>query len=104
MPKNSARKIVKSFVLKMKRDGFPFERVYLFGSCAKGLDKKWSDIDVCVVSDKFAGKRWDSYEKRLWRLRREIDSRIEPIGMTNEEFNGLSPLSEEVKKTGIRVV
>ncbi|MBI5413172.1 nucleotidyltransferase domain-containing protein [Candidatus Peregrinibacteria bacterium] len=104
MSKSDARKIVKSFVLKMKQDGFPFERVYLFGSYAKGLNKKWSDIDVCVVSNKFAGKNWDSYERRLWRLRREIDSRIEPIGMTNEEFSGLSPLSEEVRKTGIRMV
>lgn len=95
---------MKSFVSEMKKTHFPFEYVYLFGSYAKGLNKKWSDIDVCVVSDKFAGKQWDLYERRLWRLRREIDSRIEPIGMTREEFNGLSPLSEEIKRTGIRVV
>lgn len=88
----------------MKENRFPFERVYLFGSYAKGLEKKWSDIDVCVVSDKFADKNWDSNERILWRLRREIDSRIEPIGMASEEFNGLSPLSEEIKKTGIRIV
>lgn len=104
MSRNQAKKVVQNFVKQLRKDRFPFERVYLFGSFAKNLQTKWSDIDVCVVSSKFAGKQWDEFERKLWISRRAIDSRIEPIGITARELRGSSPLAAEIKETGVRVV
>lgn len=104
MSRNQAKKVVQNFVKQLRKNRFPFERVYLFGSFAKNSQTKWSDIDVCVISSKFAGKQWDESERKLWILRRATDSRIEPIGMTSRELRGSSPLAEEIRETGVRVV
>ena len=88
----------------MKKNNFAFSRSFLYGSYAKGKAKPWSDIDICVISKKFNGKNWDKYERQLWYWRREVDARIEPVGMSPCEFKNISPLAYEIKKTGIRVV
>ena len=41
------------FKKEMKKRGFGDARYILFGSWAKGRQGEWSDIDLCVVSDKF---------------------------------------------------
>jgi predicted nucleotidyltransferase len=56
------------------------ESCWLYGSYAKGNQKKYSDIDVAFVVNHLD----DSYdffhtEPLLWKLTRQIDDRIEPI-------------------------
>ena len=104
MSRDQAKKIVETYAQRLKSQGFLFNQIYLYGSFAKGTSSNWSDIDVCVVSNKFVGKDWNKNEQELWRLRRKIDLRIEPVGMSSEEFNGLSPLASEIKKTGIAIM
>jgi predicted nucleotidyltransferase len=55
-----------------------FEKFILYGSYAKGNAHKNTDIDVAVVVDTASG---DFFSTRplLWKVRREIDDRIEPI-------------------------
>lgn len=103
MSKNQAKKIAAAYARKLRHHGFPKAKVFLFGSQAKGTAGRWSDIDVCVVSGHFGGRHWDRHEKQLWYARRSIDPRIEPVGMSPDEFNDVSPLAEEVRETGIRV-
>jgi predicted nucleotidyltransferase len=58
-------------------DHFPVQKVILFGSYAKGTAHDNSDIDVAVIVDKV-----DDFlesEFTLYKLRRDIDSSIEPI-------------------------
>lgn len=50
MSKIEAKKIVKKYADKLKTEKYPFSAIYLFGSFAKGAPRKWSDIDVAVVS------------------------------------------------------
>jgi predicted nucleotidyltransferase len=57
---------------------FDLDKVILFGSYAKGSQKKDSDIDVAVIV-KQVESDFFSYAPLLWKLRREIDDRIEPI-------------------------
>ena len=52
--------------------------VVLYGSYAKGTQTSLSDIDVAVIVDNVKGDFLDK-EAQLYRLRREIDDRIEPI-------------------------
>lgn len=101
--KNEAKKIVKKYAEELKINRFPFEAIYLFGSFAKNRAHKWSDIDVAVVSDKLK-TNWDK-EDLLWHIRRKVNSRIEPIGFTVEDFQDENdPMVYEIKKYGIRIV
>ena len=51
-----------------------------------------------------AGKNgMHAYECQLWRWRRNIDARIEPIGMTQEDLKSWSPLAHEIRKTGVSI-
>ncbi len=79
---------------------FDLDKVILFGSYATGTNNKSSDIDVAVIV-----KNLDSdYFKDtplLWKLRREIDDRIEPILF--ERGRDSSGFLAEIIKTGIEI-
>ncbi len=99
-----AKKIVKKYAEKLKKENYSFSAIYLFGSHAKGKAHKWSDIDVAVVSDKLRRDR-DKNENSLWHIRREVDSAIEPHGFTIKDFEDINdPMVYEIKKTGIKIV
>ncbi|MBN1472585.1 MAG: nucleotidyltransferase domain-containing protein [Syntrophaceae bacterium] len=59
--------------------------VVVYGSYAEGRANDDSDIDVAVFSDDF-GK--DPYEemKALFRLRRQIDTDIEPLPFSRDAY------------------
>lgn len=71
--------------------------VVLYGSHAKGTERPDSDIDVAVVVDKLEGNFLDTYRK-LFRLRRDVDIRIEPVLI--EESNEETGFLKEVLSTG----
>jgi uncharacterized protein len=56
----------------------PVSMVILFGSFARGTENNWSDIDIAIVTDKLDGNIIDA-EYNLYKLRRNIDLRIEPV-------------------------
>lgn len=103
MSKVRAKQITKKFAALLKERDFPYKYVYLFGSYAKGKAKKWSDIDICVVSKKFSGKNWDKYKDKLWAWRHDVDDRIQPYGIAPENFTDTNPIAWEVKQYGVRV-
>lgn len=103
MSKAEAKKIVKKYAEKLKAEKYHFSAIYLFGSFAKGVPRKWSDIDVAVVS-KEMDKNGDEASSKLWKLRMGVDTRIEPHGFSPEDFKDYwNPMAHEIKKTGIRV-
>lgn len=104
MSKVDARKIVKKYADRLKKENYPFSAIYLFGSYAKGTSHKWSDIDVAVVSDKMKRNR-DESRFLLWRIRRDVDLMIEPHGFTVKDFqDDNDPMVYEIKKTGIKII
>ncbi len=103
MSKIDARKIVKKYAEKLKEKKYPFTAVYLFGSYAKGKARKWSDIDVAVITDKLKRNR-DKNENLLWHMRREVNIMIEPYGFTVRDFQDeCDPMACEIKKTGEKI-
>ena len=99
-----AKKIVKKYAEKLKKENYPFSAIYLFGSHAKGKAHKWSDIDVAIISDKMKRNR-DKNRFLLWQIRREVDTTIEPHGFTVKDFQDINdPMVYEIRKTGIKIV
>ncbi len=77
---------------------FDIENMILFGSYAKGNQKEESDIDVAIVVNSMK-QDFFTYAPLLWKLRREIDDRIEPILI--EKNKDESGFLKEILKTGL---
>ena len=79
------------------RKNFDVKRIILCGSYSKDTARKDSDIDVAVVLDRVE-EDFLTAQSKLFRLRREIDARIEPVLL--EASNDRSGFLEEILKTG----
>jgi predicted nucleotidyltransferase len=97
-------KEIERYVNVLRKDNLPISKVILFGSYAKGTQKKWSDIDLCIVSPKF--KNTYSAMQYLWLKRKiqDVDYAIEPVGFSPTDFSDkYDSLIQEIKKTGIQI-
>lgn len=83
---------------KLLSDHFDLDKIILFGSYAKGSPGIDSDIDVAIIVKQLKGDYF-SYAPLIWKLRREIDDRIEPILFETDKDE--SGFLEEILKTGI---
>ncbi|MCH6232663.1 nucleotidyltransferase domain-containing protein [Cognataquiflexum rubidum] len=92
--------IVKEFALKVLETHCD-ARFFLFGSFAKGSQTGESDIDIAVVLSDFPNTREKQVE--LMKIRRAIDSRIEPHPFREKEFVESNPLANEVLKFGLEI-
>ena len=72
--------------------------VILFGSYAKNCASEYSDIDVAVVVD-HNEKDYLESRSELFKLRRDIDCKIEPVLIERDEKD-LSGFFEEISNTG----
>ena len=77
-----------------------FDQMILFGSYAKGNQREESDIDVAIVVETIQGDYF-STRPLLWKIRREVDDRIEPVLL--EKCHDESGFLEEVMKNGIPI-
>lgn len=102
IPKKVESKVLE-FVNILKQDKLPINKVFVFGSFAKGVPHKWSDIDVCVVSPKF--KDWFDALEYLWLKRPfDVNLSIEPVGFNPKDFRSPdSALVQEIKQHGIEI-
>lgn len=95
--------IVKNYKAIVQKD-FPIEikQFYLFGSYAKGTQRKDSDIDVALIVDHLE-EDYDFFkmEPLLWLLKTKVDYRIEPhlIARDTDE----SEILQEIERTGIEI-
>ena len=94
--------IVQKYVEKIC-EHYKIEAIILFGSYAKGTNNENSDIDIAIITDDFKNDIFDE-ELNLMKLRRNIDTRIEPHLIRIEDFkNAETPFIQEVIDTGIKV-
>jgi len=99
MDKGEAINKVKAYRHLLK-DHFHFENIYLFGSYARDNYGEDSDIDVAIIVDHIEGDYF-SINPLLWKLRRQIDDRIEPI-LIEKDFDDAGFLNE-IQKYGIKI-
>ena len=73
-------------------------KMFLFGSYAKGNFNEDSDIDIAVILKDY--HNLNDMQLDLMRLRRKIDSRIEPHPFREREFELSNPIAYEIIKYG----
>jgi uncharacterized protein len=98
--KKDALNIAKTYAALVKQKFDP-QQIILFGSYIKGTYHEESDIDIAVIFSDYD----DSIDMQLelMRLRRNIDSRIEPHPFKERDFNLLNPFAAEILKYGEKV-
>lgn len=73
------------------------EKIILYGSYAKGTNHMESDIDIAIIVNEVEGSFLEK-EARLYKIRRGIDSNIEPILL--ESNNDRSGFLEHILSYG----
>jgi predicted nucleotidyltransferase len=88
------------------RTAFAPEGLFIFGSRASGTPDEWSDIDILLVSGRFAGRRAMD-RLRTFRDLIEPHRHVDVVCVTPEEFErrreGANLVAEAVR-TGIRIL
>lgn len=102
MDKNIDTTITKYLDL-IKSKFADIEKVYLFGSYARGKSTEDSDIDVALIFTNLDDSKRFDIQVQLMLLAAQIDSRIEPHPISHDDFNSGNPFVVEIKKTGIEV-
>jgi len=95
---------LKKFLKNLRKD-FSVKEIILFGSRARGNEKKDSDIDIIIVSNNFRNMTF--FERgaamyNYWNLKMPVDF----LCYTEEEFNSLKrkiSIVKEALKEGIIV-
>jgi len=103
MVDRSIEQAVRQYIEAARKVGIDVRRVVLFGSYANGTADEWSDIDLVVIAPQFDGTPESRLIRRLWELRAESDSRIEPIACGEREWetDDARPILEIARREGI---
>ena len=97
MDKAEALKAAYKYATVVKAN-YKSVKIILFGSYAKGNFNEDSDIDIAVILKDFSNVI--EMQLELMRLRRKIDSRIEPHPFREQDFVLSNPVVNEIIKYG----
>lgn len=98
--KENIDSIIHSFLDSIKNE-IRIDKVFLFGSYAKGTSSKYSDIDLAIVSRDFEGVRFFD-RKRLIKYIVKVNTDIQLHPFKLEDFTTDDPFVEEIIRTGIQ--
>lgn len=82
--KDRLEQILKEYINILIRQ-FNIHAIVLFGSYANGKPREYSDIDLAVFSESF-GNDPLSEMTLLCKMRRRVDTDIEPLPFSKEDF------------------
>ena len=98
--KNTALKFAKL----LEDQGITVDKMIVFGSYVKNMAGEESDIDLCIVSPEFGEDPVEEMQF-LFKQTRKVDTRIEPIPVSPQEYKeSSSPLIFEIKKFGREIL
>jgi len=101
MVDRDVRKIINSFIKILKEHNYFFQKIILFGSHARNLATKRSDIDLCVI--------YNGPEKDLKLIQQKLNGlaglhgfNMDIIVTSPKEFrtNKISPILHEIRTYG----
>jgi len=93
--------IVGQYIADVKK-AMPIDKVYMYGSYAKGTQNENSDIDICFFSRAFESRRSLDILTELFYLKIKYDKDIliEPNAFPASELNNNNPFVKEILRTG----
>jgi predicted nucleotidyltransferase len=101
MDKTEIIRKVNEYASAVNRE-FGAAEIYLFGSYATGNFSIDSDIDIAVVFNEI--ENIFDIQLELMRLRRKIDSRIEPHPFRKSDFDRSNPIVNEILNHGQEII
>lgn len=98
------KKQLEQYARSLRQQNIPVQKMFLYGSWARGKQNQWSDIDVAVVSKQFGKDRIDEMVTlRMAAL--PINPAISPFPMRLEDLEDrFGTVANAVKKDGREVV
>ncbi|HCC36667.1 MAG TPA: nucleotidyltransferase [Treponema sp.] len=93
--------VVQQYIADVKK-AMPIDKVYLYGSYAKGIQREDSDIDICFFSEAFESRRSLDILTDLFYLKIKYDqyALIEPNIFPVSELYSDNPFVKEILRTG----
>jgi len=93
--------IIQQYISDVKKT-IPIDKVYLYGSYAKGTQREDSDVDICFFSEAFESRRSLDVLTELFYLKIKYDKDIliEPNAFPLSELNNDNPFVKEILRTG----
>jgi len=101
---NKIKSKLELFKNNLKKEGITDSKIFLFGSWAKGKQTESSDIDICIISNKFVDNTRFDDNVKMKLYANNIDDNIEPVVFNYKDFeNKYDTLVTEIKKYGILI-
>ncbi|MBI5235367.1 MAG: nucleotidyltransferase domain-containing protein [Deltaproteobacteria bacterium] len=96
--------VVKGFAKKLRQRKIRISKIILYGSRLSGVARRYSDIDVAVVSPDF-GKDGFREGVKLFEIAAEVDTRLEPVPLSVKSYENDTwiPLIYEIRRTGLEI-
>jgi predicted nucleotidyltransferase len=97
----TVNRIIRQFINDVK-EKMPIDKVYLYGSYAKGTPHEYSDVDLCFFSEEFESRRRLDVLYELFLLKAKYDNELllEPNAFPTSELENDNPFVKEVLRTG----
>lgn len=93
-------KEIEKYIDVLLKNNIKPKKVILFGSYAKKRPRRYSDIDLAIISDQFKKDAIDSM-MTLSKLTLGVSDRIEAVALTPKDMESkYHPLIGEIKKYG----
>ena len=100
---DSINKTINRYLDLLNKNGIKVVKAILFGSCARGYQSEWSDIDIAIVSDSFSGSRFEN-RKKIRALTLKVNSSLEVQPYSPDDFSEEDPFVKEIIDTGVQIV
>ena len=93
--------VIRQYVSDVK-NAMPIDKVYLYGSYAKGTQQEGSDVDLCFFSQAFETRQPLDVLTDLFYLKIKYDKNIliEPNAFPTSELYSDNPFVKEILRTG----
>ena len=94
--------IIKKYYKILLQEGYPVEKIFLFGSFAHNKQSENSDIDLAIIF-----KSIDDIidlQIELMKMRTDEDLLIEPHPFRAIDFHISNPVVSEILKNGIEIM
>jgi predicted nucleotidyltransferase len=94
---------VKKYVDRVAELQPGLNSAFIFGSYAKNMQQIDSDIDVALVIENLSDSDRFDTQVRLMMLASQIDNRIEPHPISQDDLISKNPFVMEIMRTGIEL-